>query len=163
MIEAVGRVVAVESGIAWVEAERKPACGHCAVNARCGTSVLAKLFASRPSRVRVEDTLGVTVGDAVIVGIREEALLYASILVYGVPLLALGAVAVSAASFGLGDALCALAGFIGFVGGLILTRRATARGNVNRYAPVLLARHNERDLRGALTGAMLQSRDAGEE
>lgn len=143
MIEATGVVVAVENSAAWVETARNPACGRCAAHGSCGTSVLAKLFAHRRARIRVEDTFGVSVGEAVVLGLREEALLRASFLVYGVPSLALGASAAGAAALGLGDGYCVLAGLAGLASGLILMGRIAKRADASRHAPVLLARGNE--------------------
>lgn len=142
MIEEAGTVVAVESGVAWVEVERRTACGGCATRDGCGASALAKLSANARTRVRVEDTLGVAVGDRVVIGIVAGALLRASFLVYGLPLLAMGTAAVGSAAIGLSDGLCALVGLSGLAIGFVLARRSAGLAEKSRYAPVLRRRQD---------------------
>lgn len=94
MIEQTGKVVAVEQGIAWVQTVQKSTCDACSANKGCGTAVLNKLSGGRAMQMPFKDHLGVGVGDAVVVGIPDDALLKASFLVYFMPLilLVLGAV-----------------------------------------------------------------------
>lgn len=150
MIEEHAQVVALdENDEVWVETQRRSACGQCAANKGCGTATLAKVLGNKRSRVRVlnPQATSVVVGDDVVIGINEQALVRGSLAVYTVPLLALFI-------FGfLGQALSAqllvvnqdilpiVCGLIGLLLGFGWVRRFT-RGiaDSDRYQPVLLRR-----------------------
>ncbi|MBU0498545.1 MAG: SoxR reducing system RseC family protein [Gammaproteobacteria bacterium] len=89
MIETEGRVVAVESGRAWVETVRSSACGHCDASGACGTALLANTFGNRATRIAVDNRLGARVGDRVVLGLPERAMLAGSFLLYIPPLIGL--------------------------------------------------------------------------
>ncbi|PTS82716.1 transcriptional regulator [Pseudomonas sp. HMWF032] len=116
MIEEQGRVVAVESGAVWVETLRKSTCSSCSVKAGCGQGLLDQLGASsRRGYVRALSDLQLNIGDAVIIGVREDLLVRGSFLVYLLPLLGLFAAAVLAERVGLSEpwvVLSALSGFL---------------------------------------------------
>lgn len=114
MIEESGRVVAVEAGAVWVETLRKSTCGSCAANAGCGQGLMDKLGVSaRRGHVRALSDLRLTVGDSVVIGVREDLLLRAALLVYLLPLLGLLAAAGLANGAGLGEPLVIIAGVLG--------------------------------------------------
>lgn len=87
MIEETATVVKCEGEYAWVEAQRQTTCGKCAANKGCGTSVLAKVVGKKAARMRAINKLEAQVGDTVIVGLNEAALLKGSLAVYLLPLL----------------------------------------------------------------------------
>lgn len=89
MIEERGVITAVLGRYAQVRTERKSACGQCAVNGACGTSLLERLFGRRQVELTALNTPGAQVGDLVCVGISEAGLLRAAIVAYLVPILAL--------------------------------------------------------------------------
>jgi sigma-E factor negative regulatory protein RseC len=87
MIEETATVVKCEGEFAWVEAQRQTTCGNCAANKGCGTSVLAKVVGKKAARMRAINPIEAQVGDTVIVGMNEAALLKGSLAVYLFPLL----------------------------------------------------------------------------
>ena len=87
MIEETATVVKCEGEFAWVEAQRQTTCGNCAANKGCGTSVLAKVVGKKAARMRAINPIDAQVGDTVIVGMNEAALLKGSLAVYLFPLL----------------------------------------------------------------------------
>jgi sigma-E factor negative regulatory protein RseC len=87
MIEEEAQVVAVNDSFAWVETERKSTCDSCAVNKGCGSATLSKVLGQRRSRLKVINSLYAQVGDAVVIGIHDNALVQGSFAVYAVPLL----------------------------------------------------------------------------
>ncbi len=91
MIEELAQVVSFEGDDIWVETQRKSACGQCSANKGCGTAVLAKVLGNKRSRVRVlnPNATEVSIGDEIIVGIEEQALVRGSLAIYMTPLLAL--------------------------------------------------------------------------
>lgn len=116
MIEEQGRVVALEPGAVWVETLRKSTCSSCSANAGCGQGLLDRLgVGGRRGHVRALCDLHLRVGDAVIIGVREDLLVRGSLLVYLAPLVGLFAAALFAQWLALGEPLviaCAIAGFL---------------------------------------------------
>ncbi|MGM0594512.1 MAG: SoxR reducing system RseC family protein [Pseudomonadota bacterium] len=86
MIEQSAHVVALEGEFAWVETERQSSCSSCATKG-CGTGALSKVLGARRQRLRVANPVGAKTGDTVVLGIREEALLQGSLMVYILPLI----------------------------------------------------------------------------
>ena len=86
MIEETATVVKCEGEFAWVEAQRQTTCGNCAANKGCGTSVLAKVIGKKVSRMKAINQAQARVGDTVIVGMKEAALVKGSLAVYMIPL-----------------------------------------------------------------------------
>ncbi len=89
MIEEIGVVVAVQGGMAEVEGQRRSACGGCAVNGACGTTLIARYFGRKRSLLLAHNGIGAGPGDRVVLGLPEEALLEVSFIAYLVPLLAM--------------------------------------------------------------------------
>lgn len=89
MIEETAFVVAVEGDYALLQTQRRSACQSCSVKQGCGTSVLSRVVGQRSTQLRVLNTLSAQVGDEVIIGLEENALVQGSLLVYSVPLLML--------------------------------------------------------------------------
>ncbi len=87
MIEERASVFEVGEGFAWVATHRQTACGSCDASRTCGTAALAKVFGNRRNRLRVLAEIPLQVGDEVIVGIDQRALVRGSLAVYIVPLL----------------------------------------------------------------------------
>lgn len=116
MIEEQGRVVAVEAGAVWVETLRKSTCSSCSVSAGCGQGVLDRLgVGGRRGHVRALSDLSLSVGDEVVIGVREDLLVRASLLVYLMPLLGLFAAALLAGAMSLSEpyvVLCAGGGML---------------------------------------------------
>lgn len=142
MMEENARVVDVQPGFVWVETERK---STCSLNNGCGSAVLAKVLGARRTRIRALNALSAEVGDEVVLGLAEAALIRGSLVLYALPLLALflGALAgesvsrlLRLASGEAGTIVFALAGLAaGFYGVRYFTRRIN---NDPRYQPVVL-------------------------
>lgn len=115
MIEEHGRVLSVEHGAVWVETVRRSACGSCQARNGCGQTVLQRLgLGARQGFIRVlneQTEHDCRVGDEVIIGIPENAILHGSLLVYLIPLLALFLGALMVQAVGAAEPLIILAGF----------------------------------------------------
>jgi sigma-E factor negative regulatory protein RseC len=138
MIEQQATVAEVRDADALVLIERQSGCGSCAAKSGCGTSAIASLFPQRRSVVRVPNTEGAAVGDRVIVGLPEAGLQYASLLLYGVPLLTLIGGAVLGQGLGGNDLLSTLGAVVGLTGGLLLVRRLSR--DSTQLRPIMLRR-----------------------
>ena len=71
---------------ATLEIERKIACGLCGQTRGCGNSIWGKLFAHQSTAFKAQNLINAKVGDSVIVGINEKALLKSALLLYILPL-----------------------------------------------------------------------------
>ena len=149
MIEESAMVVAFEGDDVWVETQRQSACGQCAANKGCGTATLAKVLGNKRTRVRVLNprSTKVSIGDEIVVGIEEQALVRGSLAIYMAPLLALFLSGL------LGDALAAqlniarpeifiiIISLIGLGLGFVWVKRfSRVISSDSRYQPVLLHR-----------------------
>ncbi|HUX63853.1 SoxR reducing system RseC family protein [Sulfuricella sp.] len=87
MVEGIAHVVAVEGTMAWLEPEQTTSCGSCASSSACGAKGIGTT-ASRleARRFSLENQAGLAVGERVVVGIRENALVKASLTAYAIPL-----------------------------------------------------------------------------
>lgn len=135
------RVTAVQGRHAFAVAEQSPACHGCG---GCGAGVLSVYMARRARHHAFHNTLGARVGDYVELGIARAAVLYAALLGYGVPLIALllGMTAASwlgAATGAAADGLALAGALIGLLLGMRCGRGLAARYGAHRLNPVVLA------------------------
>ena len=92
MIEERAVILSLESessaadSTATLEIERKIACGLCGQTRGCGNSIWGKLFAHQSTAFKAQNLINAKVGDSVIVGINESALLKSALLLYILPL-----------------------------------------------------------------------------
>lgn len=141
MLEQTAIVARVEAGMAWVETQPLSACGHCGASGACGSGLLAGLLGRRRPLLAVADSLGVAVGDRVVIGVADQLLLHAALGAYLLPLVALVIGSGLAVAAGGGDGVVALAGVLGLVAGLAVTRVGTRRAATReRFRPRLLRR-----------------------
>lgn len=87
MIEEMGTVVAVDGNFVWVETQIKTTCASCKASDACPTSTIAKAFTPKANHVYMAVPCALQVGQQVKIGISEQALLLASVMVYLLPLL----------------------------------------------------------------------------
>ncbi len=128
MVEGIAQVVELDGKTAWLVPEQTTSCGSCASASACG----AKGIGTTASRLELRrfqliNDAGLRVGERVVVGIRENALLKASITAYAIPLatlLSAGALAQWAAGSDLVTiaAMCA-----GLALGLVFARMGASR------------------------------------
>lgn len=147
MIEEIVTVIANEGKLAVVEAQRQSTCGSCDAKSSCGTSVLAKAFGSKTSRIRVNNPIGAAPGERVVIGVEDDALPKASFLFYIVPLMTLFLGSLLGEQVALQFSLIStepaaiFSGLLGLLVGLISVRRFAARSsNKNQYEAVILRR-----------------------
>jgi sigma-E factor negative regulatory protein RseC len=142
MIEEEGLVVGVAGEVAEVETRRGSSCGGCAADGACSTSLLDRLLGRRPVRLHAINRAGAAVGDQVVVGVDERALMGAAIAAYLVPILALLAGALLGRLLG-GDAEAPslLGASVGLLLAFVWLRRYSARlGGNPAGRPVVLRR-----------------------
>lgn len=102
MIEERAVIIKTQGKFAWAETQRSTVCGQCTVAKGCGTSVVAKWYDAKRNSVRVLNLIDAKVGDSVVLGLDDHALLRGSMAVYFMPLLFLfAALALMASIFSL--------------------------------------------------------------
>ena len=144
MIEEKAMVVAIEGANVLLQTQRRSACQSCSVKQGCGTSVLAKVVGQRSSQILVINTLGANLGDEVVIGINDNALVKGSLLIYALPLILLlvGALLgeLWAQSYGFNAELMSIvSGVAGFALAMILVRYALYKSQFkNEIQPHML-------------------------
>jgi sigma-E factor negative regulatory protein RseC len=101
---------------ATLEIERKTACGICGQTRGCGNSIWGKLFAHQSTAFKAQNRINAKVGDSVIVGINEKALLKSAVLLYMLPLATMLIGAILAKQLNASE----LAAMLGAAAGLVL-------------------------------------------
>ena len=97
MIEERGRVLSIEPGAVWVATIRSSTCGSCQAKAGCGQAMMQKLGAgSSQGFVRALTGQQWQVGDQVLIGVPEDAVVRSALWVYLMPLTGLFAAALFA-------------------------------------------------------------------
>lgn len=130
MIEEQGQVVACEADAVWVETIRRSTCGSCSARAGCGQALLQKIGPGRRrGRIRVLCSEPLRVGEQVLIGVPEQAVLRGSLLVYLLPLLGLFAAALLGEAAGLAEPWLILLAAGGLAGGMWLARLLAQRSS----------------------------------
>ncbi|MHB9118658.1 MAG: SoxR reducing system RseC family protein [Burkholderiales bacterium] len=144
MIEAQARVVDIQTdGLAYVESQRKSACGTCKeAEGGCGTASLSKVLGKSSSSFKVLNAIEARVGDTVVVGIAEGVLLKTSLLIYLVPLFLLIFCALTARwvwGVAPGEIYVVLGSVIGLIAGFLVMRFiSSGLANNSKFLPVIL-------------------------
>jgi len=147
VIEEHARVIAVQNGQLLLEAQTKASCSACAVKQGCGTSVVSKWVGRKFTRFQAPNTVNARVGDEVVVGLAEEAMLKGSVLVYLLPLLAMIGFALLADSLIAADTpsrdlMVLIAAVAGFSLMLVISRLLLSTGsNSSKLTPVVLRKN----------------------
>lgn len=143
MIVETGQVVCTESDSVWVQTVQQSTCGGCRARHGCGQKLLHQFAASAGEiRARCDHTLlsDLGPGDSVEIGIAEGAVVAASLVTYGLPIvfLVLGAWLGASLDSNVLNALTALAGLLA---GALLVRYLVNHYFRSRYfEPVVLRR-----------------------
>lgn len=88
MIESPARIRRIEGNTTWVVSEAPSSCRACAGKG-CGSSVFARFWHADEAEYPVANPIGADVGEAVIIGLPDGALLHAALASYGIALLML--------------------------------------------------------------------------
>lgn len=85
MLETRATVMQIHDRSAVVRANQVSGCEQCNGQG-CGSSKVAQLFCSQPRQFEVENTIGASVGEEVIISVADGAVLRGIALVYVLPL-----------------------------------------------------------------------------
>lgn len=92
MLKETGTVIAIDRDGLWVETLKQSTCAKCAAKSGCGQQLMSKLAPSH-NMTFIKALYGPSVrdeiwreGDKVVLGVNENALVYAALLAYGLPI-----------------------------------------------------------------------------
>lgn len=146
MIEEYAIVTARAGTQATLEIERRTACSLCGQKRGCGNATWGKLLGHSRHAFTAENPVNANVGDSVVVGIDEHAVLNSAFYLYVVPLIGLLVGTVSANYFFsnqfyviLGAALGLVLGFL-WVKGHLIGRNQAGIAYSKKYQAVILRR-----------------------
>lgn len=89
MIEEYAVVTKCSDTQATLEIERRTACGLCGQKRGCGNATWGKMLGHESHDFTAENQVNAKVGDSVVVGIDEQAVLNSALFLYVVPLVSL--------------------------------------------------------------------------
>jgi sigma-E factor negative regulatory protein RseC len=138
-------VVNVDEDFAYVETQRQSACGGCNSQEGCGTSALSTVLGGKPTRFKVINGVGAKVGDSVVIGLEEKALLKSSLIAYLFPVigLVLGVAVALLLIPQAGDGATVIGAAAGLLAGFVGLKQVNSRnGNSLEYMPVILRLSN---------------------
>jgi sigma-E factor negative regulatory protein RseC len=142
MVEEQAIIVSTHQNQVGLEILRNKPCGLCGQTRGCGLSFWGKLFAHRANTFKAKNHIEAKVGDVVIVGVEESALLFSAVAVYGIPLLFLLIGSFSGNTLGDGlhaDRNTAIGALLGLLLGYVWVKgHAQGRSLDARYSPVIL-------------------------
>lgn len=131
--------VTQSESVATLEIERKTACGLCGQTRGCGNSVWGKLFGHKTTAFKAQNRINAKVGESVIVGINEKALLRSALLIYILPLVTLFIGAILALQFWQTDTSTIFGALLGLVLGLLWVKGHTTSSHYfSLQQPIIL-------------------------
>ncbi len=133
MITQKAIVINTDKGEVALEVERESTCSHCQLKQGCGTGMLAEHVGKRFSRITLQHNADVVPGQAVQIGISEQALLRGAVLMYLLPLVGLLLFSAIAVWLGFSPGMEIFLGLCGLCTGFVLVRRyfRTGRDDIN--------------------------------
>jgi sigma-E factor negative regulatory protein RseC len=115
-----------QSSTATLEVVRKNACGLCGQTRGCGNSIWGKLLNHKSVNFTAQNNINAKVGDSVIVGIDEAALVKSALFLYIVPLASMFFGAIVASKLSDSEAASILGAGVGLVFGFLWVKGHTA-------------------------------------
>lgn len=102
--------------LAWLEVERKTACGLCGQSRGCGNKVWGKLFRHQQGQFAASNPIYAAIGQSVIVAIDERSVMHAALLLYFLPIVAMLLIAALAQSLFASNVAALTGALIGLAG-----------------------------------------------
>ncbi len=141
MMQEQAIVVEVNGQQVSVETDRQSSCGHCSAKNGCGSALLGKFFDRNKQHLIVETDLKLSVGDRILLGLDESALLRGSFIVYAIPLLMMLFLPIVINQFVISEIISILSAVVGFSIGIIYVKYfSVVARNGDNFSPVVLKR-----------------------
>lgn len=123
MIEQQATVVEVDDDSVMLQAARQSTCSSCQLKQGCGTGLLAKHVGQRFSKIVVNKTTDVEIGQQRTVVIPEQTLLQGAALMYLLPLGLLILFSMVARILALGEGFEIILGLVGLISGFLWVKQ----------------------------------------
>lgn len=125
MLEEIAEVIEVHPDFILVSASRLGACSACQASANCGQRSLAGLFGNKNILLSLEnpEQLPIEVGQSVVLGLHEHALLKSSFVMYLIPLFFLIVSAVVTTLLSFSEGLIVLSSLVSLSIGFLIARK----------------------------------------
>lgn len=123
MVEEIATVAACEDNGVWLTTTPVASCNACNVSDECGTGIVAKTMTSRQQRFFVPTALSLLPGEQVKIGMDEQNLIMAALMVYLLPLVLLLVLSLLGNAVGLAEGWVMLLALAGTASGFMLARR----------------------------------------
>lgn len=144
MIEESAVIVALDGRFAWVESDRRSSCGSCAANKGCGTATLQKVMGKKRSRLKAINRAQAQIGDQVVIGLQEQALLRGSLYAYIMPILLLLVAAFISEVLFSNEGLTIVGGLAGLLFGFAVLKKLSKKISKDEcFQAVILRRESE--------------------
>lgn len=127
VVEGVARVISTDGVTAWLEPEQANSCGGCLSAGSCAAKSGGSTRRLAQKRFTVADDFHAAVGDRVVVGLSEHALLKASATAYAIPLMLMLGVALAGQLLTESDIVAAIGAVGGLLLGLLIAKRRADR------------------------------------
>ncbi|MEE9331159.1 MAG: SoxR reducing system RseC family protein [Methylophilaceae bacterium] len=125
--------------MATLEVVRKTACGLCGKTRGCGNAIWGKLFVHKTPSFKAQNTIDAKVGQSVIIGIDENALMKSALLLYVVPLVTMFIGTILALQFVNSDLAAMSGAAIGLlIGYFWIKAHTTGRAYYQSHQPKIL-------------------------
>lgn len=137
MLTESARVLRRDGNRVELELQRGSACGHCELSEGCGTGAIGRLLGHRTRSLVIETSQLCHPGDQVVLSLPESALVRASLMLYGMPLLGLllaGALAILVA---VPEWLIVVSAGVGLYAGIRMAARSTRTLEQRGLAPYI--------------------------
>lgn len=126
IIEVHASTEANSTDTATIEVVRQSACGICGKTRGCGNALWGKMFAHKTPSFIAENAIGAKVGQQVVVGINEQALMKTALLLYMLPLVMMFFGAILTSWIFTADVLVLVGAAIGMLIGFVWVKVHTA-------------------------------------
>lgn len=137
MLTESARVIRRDGNRVELQLQRVSACGDCELSQGCGTGALGRLLGRRSRPLVIETDQDCHAGDRVVLAMPESALVSASLLLYGLPLLGLLLGGLVAMLFALAEWLVVVAAGCGLFAGCKVAARVAKRIELAGQAPYI--------------------------
>ncbi|GAB2905198.1 SoxR reducing system RseC family protein [Rheinheimera gaetbuli] len=137
MVEEIATVVGTEQGGVWLTTTPVGTCNACQVSSDCGTGIVTKALTPRQHRFFLPTELQLLAGEQVRIGVAEQRLVSAALVVYLLPLLLLLAATLLANAAGLPETQVIVLAFVAAATGFVIARWYGQRQDVAQQIHIL--------------------------
>ena len=120
MITEQATVIRSETGWVELEVQRQSVCGGCELNKGCGVGSIGRLLGNRNRPLKLPVKQEFEPGQKVNIQLQESAIVFASLIIYGLPLLGLFTFSILASAFNSNsEVIIVMVALTGFFGGYL--------------------------------------------